>query len=94
MSGSSADPMTRDDVERAGLKVARGLAEFLEREALPGTGVDPDGFWSGFSSIVHDLGPVNAALLARRVELQSKIDARHIAPRGAPNELEAYKTFV
>ena len=94
MSGSSADPMTRDDVERAGLKVARGLAEFLEREALPGTGVDPDGFWSGFSSIVHDLGPVNAALLARRVELQSKIDAWHIARRGAPHDLEAYKAFL
>jgi malate synthase len=86
--------MTRDDVERAGLKVARGLAEFLEREALPGTGVDPDGFWSGFSSIVHDLGPVNAALLARRVELQSKIDAWHIARRGAPHDLEAYKAFL
>ena len=94
MSELSLDRMMRDDVERAGLKVARGLAEFLEREALPGTGVDPDGFWSGFSSIVHDLGPGNAALLARRVELQSKIDAWHVARRGAPHDLEAYKAFL
>ena len=94
MSGSDAETGSRDDVDRAGLKVARVLAEFLEREAFSGTGVDAQAFWSGLSTLAHDFGPRNAALLARRGELQKKIDDWHVARRDRPHDRDAYKAFL
>ncbi|MEM7721595.1 MAG: malate synthase G [Pseudomonadota bacterium] len=81
-------------VTRDGLQVASELAAFLENEALPGTGVDPAAFWSGFSALLHDLAPKNAALLAHRETLQQKIDAWHIARKGQPHDGDAYQDFL
>ncbi|MFH1794744.1 MAG: malate synthase G [Pseudomonadota bacterium] len=80
-------------IEIEGLKVAPELHDFVANEALPGTGIDPAKFWSDFAAIVHDLVPKNRALLARRDELQAKIDAWHRA-NGAPSDLAAYRTFL
>ncbi|MBN9117401.1 MAG: hypothetical protein J0I36_19570, partial [Pandoraea sp.] len=63
--------------QRGGLTVADNLIAFIEKEALPGTGVDVDAFWKGFDAIVHDLGPKNRALLAERDRLQSELDTWH-----------------
>jgi malate synthase len=82
-----------DRIELAGLKVARQLADFVSKEALPGTGVDEKAFWEAFSSIVDALTPKNRALLAKRNELQEKIDAWHRA-NGAPSDLAVYKDFL
>jgi malate synthase len=81
-------------VARAELQVAAELAAFLEKEALPGTGIAPADFWQGFSDLVHELGPKNAGLLRRRDELQAKIDAWHLERRGRPHDHEAYKAFL
>ena len=83
-----------DFVARAGLQVAAELAEFVETRALPGTGVAADTFWDGFSAIVHDLGPKNRALLAKREEIQAQIDAWHVARRGQPHDAAAYTAFL
>ncbi|MGA1683263.1 MAG: malate synthase G [Gemmobacter sp.] len=88
--GIAGDGMVR----RAELGVAAELAQFLEARVLPGTGVDPDRFWQGFSDLVHDLGPENRALLAERDALQAQIDAWHIAHRGQPHDHEGYKAFL
>ena len=70
-------------VDRAGLKVARELADFVEAEALArDAGWRRADFWAGFGALVAEYGPRNRALLARRDELQAQIDAWHIAPRG------------
>jgi malate synthase len=82
-----------DRIDLAGLKVARQLADFVSKEALPGTGVDDKAFWEAFSAIVDDLTPKNRALLAKRYELQEKIDAWHRA-NGAPSDLAVYKDFL
>ena len=81
-------------VARGDLRVSPILASFLEEEALPGTGVDPEHFWAGFSTLVHGFGPRNAALLQRRADLQAEIDAWHIARRNQPHDREAYKAFL
>ncbi len=82
-----------DLVPLAGLRVAQALHDFVVGEALPGTGIDINAFWEGFSALVHDLAPKNRALLARRDELQSKIDAWH-RENGAPSDLAAYRAFL
>ncbi|WP_279480904.1 malate synthase G [Aureimonas sp. SK2] len=64
-----------DTVEVHGLKVASVLKSFVESEALPGTGVEADAFWRSLAEILADLAPRNRELLARRDELQARIDA-------------------
>jgi len=65
------------------LRVDTLLSDFIEQEALPGSGVSADAFWAGFDAIVHDLTPVNRGLLAERDRLQAAIDAWHRQHPGA-----------
>ena len=81
-------------VDRAGLQVAAELADFIDAQALPGTGVSADEFWQGFSDLVHDFGPKNAALLAKRETIQSQIDDWHQSLNGAPHDPVAYEDFL
>jgi malate synthase len=81
-------------IEKAGLKVAEPLVSFIENRALPGTGVSADAFWSGLAGIYARFAPENAALLARRDEIQAKIDAWHDARKGQPVEQAAYQAFL
>jgi malate synthase len=80
-------------VKASELDVAKVLHDFVEREALPGTGVDAGKFWSGASAIIHDLAPRNRELLARREELQATIDDYHRAHPGQPEPV-AYRRFL
>lgn len=81
-------------VEKHGLAVDKILAEFIDAQGLPGTGVAPDAFWAGFSAMVHDLGPKNRDLLDIRADIQAKIDAWHIARRGQAHDADAYRAFL
>ena len=85
--------MTRR-VEKHRFQVAEELANFIEEEALPGTGVAPEAFWESFSKIVHDLTPENRALLDKRATLQGKINQWHLNHRNQPHDHEAYKAFL
>lgn len=81
-------------VTRGGLQVAAPLVEFIERDALPGTGVDANKFWSGFGAIYAEFAPRNAALLAKRDDLQARIDAWHLARTGQAHDATAYRKFL
>ncbi|MEI6642893.1 MAG: malate synthase G [Novosphingobium sp.] len=81
-------------VERSGLQVAEVLADFIETRALPGTGLTADAFWASAADIFARFAPRNAALLAKREDLQAKIDAWHKARAGQPQDLGAYKAFL
>ncbi|MGV0836487.1 malate synthase G [Mycolicibacterium thermoresistibile] len=80
------------------LRVARVLYDFINDEALPGTDVDADQFWSGVDKIVADLTPRNQELLARRDDLQARIDKWHrqrvIDPVDTPEFKAAYQEFL
>jgi malate synthase len=80
-------------VQVGGLRVAAGLHRFIVEEALPGTGVDPDTFWEGADALFHDLAPRNRELLARREELQRRIDDWHREHPGLP-DADAYTAFL
>ena len=81
-------------VQVGGLQVAKVLYDFVNNEAIPGTGVDAAAFWAGADSVIHDLAPKNRALLAKRDELQAKIDAWHQARAGQAHDAVAYKAFL
>ncbi len=81
-------------VDVGGLKVAKPLYDLVRDEITPGTGVDPDGLWVAFGAMIRELAPRNRALLARRDQLQTQIDAWHLARRGQPQDLGAYRAFL
>ena len=76
------------------LTVATQLKRFIDEEALPGTGLAPDAFWSGLSAVLNDLAPKNRALIAKREDLQQKIDAFHVERRGKPIDPAEYRAFL
>ncbi|MGE4590794.1 malate synthase G [Alcaligenes sp.] len=76
------------------LQVAEVLHQFIEQEALPGTGISSEAFWTGFDKLVHDLAPKNRALLAERDRLQVELDKWHTANPGPITDMPAYKSFL
>ncbi|MCH1880059.1 malate synthase G [Alcaligenes ammonioxydans] len=76
------------------LQVAEVLHQFIEQEALPGTGISSEAFWAGFDKLVHDLAPKNRALLAERDRLQVELDKWHTANPGPITDMPAYKRFL
>ncbi len=82
-----------DRIEVGGLQVDSKLYDFVNKRAMPGTGVKAAEFWNGFGKIVHDLAPKNRALLAKRGEIQEKIDVWHRQNPGAV-DLPIYKEFL
>ena len=83
-----------DRVTVGGLQVASVLHTFVRDEALPGSGVDEDAFWSGFEAILTDLVPHNRALLSRRVELQQQLDEWHEKNPGPVEDQAAYEQLL
>nr|WP_322940470.1 malate synthase G [Pseudomonas sp. s4] len=81
-------------VQVGGLQVAKALYDFVNNEAIPGTGIAADQFWAGAAAVIKDLAPKNRALLAKRDELQAQIDAWHQARKGQAHDAAAYKAFL
>jgi len=78
-----------DYEKRAGLSVAQPLLSLIEREALPGTGVDGSALWNGCAAMLRQLAPRNAQLLEKRDGLQAKIDDRYTGRDGTPLDVKA-----
>ena len=84
-----------DYSEAGGLRIAKPLYEFVNAEAIPGTGVDPPAFWAGLRArCSRELAPRNKALLAKRDAMQAQIDAWHLRHRGKPFDQAAYQAFL
>ena len=83
-----------DRVERSGLKVDAGLAQFIEGDVLAPLGQDAGAFWQGFAALVNSFAPRNRELLARRDSLQAQIDEWHQARAGKPLDPDEYRAFL
>ena len=81
-------------IEIGNLSVDKGLYELVQDEIAPGTGVDPDKFWTAFGEIVRDFAPENRLLLDKRDSLQKQIDAWYIENKGKPIDHNAYSAFL
>ncbi len=80
--------------QKAGLTVDSALAAFIENDVLAPLGKDPAAFWTGFAALLAAFAPRNAALLAKREELQRQIDAWHGQHAARPVDGEAYRAFL
>jgi malate synthase len=76
------------------LEIDGNLYDFVNHEAIPGTGVQEQPFWRGFANLVGALAPRNAALMSQRDQLQEKIDAWHRQYAGAAFEHTRYKEYL
>src|SRR3546814_4613106 len=81
-------------IARNRLQVADVLHPVIQQEALPGTGIDADAFWSGLDALIHDLTPRNRALLAERDRLQAELDTWYRAHPGPVSDPDAYRGFL
>lgn len=81
-------------VQVGGLQVAKVLFDFVNNEAIPGTGIEAGKFWAGVETVINDLAPKNKALLAKRDDIQAKVDGWHQARAGKPHDAAAYKAFL
>ena len=61
-------------VRSGALEIAAVLFDFVNDEVLPGTGVTRAGFWRGLEATLAGFSARNTALLAKRDELQRRID--------------------
>ena len=76
------------------LSVSENLANFINKELLPGTKITKEKFWTGFDKCVHELAPKNIKLLQKRERLQKAIDALHIDKKDKPLNLKKYTKFL
>ncbi|MDQ7983381.1 malate synthase G [Pseudomonas sp. G34] len=81
-------------VRVGGLQVAKVLFDFINDQAIPGSGVTADAFWAGADAVFRDLAPKNRALLDKRDGLQAQIDGWHRERAGKPHDAAAYKAFL
>jgi malate synthase len=80
-------------VEQHGLRIDQALYDFLLTEALPGTGVKPEHYFTSLADIIHDLAPKNRALLQKRDAIQMQLDDWY-KKNGAPVDMARYEAFL
>ncbi len=79
-------------VKVGNLQVASELYNFINQEALPGSGLETVKFWSGVETIFEGLTEKNKQLLVRRDELQNAINHWHKDNKDF--DFEKYKLFL
>jgi len=86
--------MTDHMIDKSGLQVAASLADFIDSQALPGTGIEPAAFWAGAADIFARFTPDNIALLETRDAMQAQIDHWHEQRAGQSHDAQAYQAFL
>ncbi|MEM9332120.1 MAG: malate synthase G [Pseudomonadota bacterium] len=83
-----------DRINVSGLNVDVELYNFINEEALPGTGIDSTEFWKNFNQIASEMVPKNRALVQKREDLQAQIDKWYLGHNGSDYTLPEYKDFL
>ena len=81
-------------IEKNGLKISSVMFDFVNNEAIPETGLDPDQFWAKFSEVVHEMAPTNIYLIEKRETIQKKIDDWHKSNKGKEFDKTEYIKFL
>lgn len=84
----------RHRINVAGLSVADELFNFVQDEALPGTGVDAASFWRGAAAVIAEFSARIREVLSRRAELQKAIDNYAVGPVAASQGPVGWERFL
>ena len=81
-------------IDKNGLKISSKLFDFINNEAIPGTGIKIEEFWNNFEKTVHELAPINKNLIEKRENIQNKIDDWHKQNAGKELNKKEYTKFL
>ena len=81
-------------IDKNGLKISSKLFDFINNEAIPGTGIKIEEFWNNFEKTVHELAPINKNLIEKRENIQSKINDWHKQNAGKELNKKEYTKFL
>ena len=60
-------------IDKNGLKISSKLFDFINNEAIPGTGIKIEEFWNNFEKTVHELAPINKNLIEKEKIFKIKL---------------------
>ena len=83
-----------DYLTKSGLSVHKLLVDFVEKEALPGLAVSAEQFWDGLAGLAREHVTTNARLLAKRDDIQARIDEWHRKYGPVANNAQGYEFFL
>ena len=81
-------------IKKENLTINSVLLEFIDKEVIPGTGINADEFWKKFDTAVHELAPINKLLIEERETIQKKIDTWHLANKDKNFNKDEYVKFL
>ena len=64
-------------IRKGNLTVSSVLLDFINQEVIPDTDITANDFWKKFDLAVHELAPINKALIEKREKIQKQIDEWH-----------------
>ncbi len=83
-----------DRIQTGDINVDKALYDFINQDALPDTGIDQQKFWSDFNAIISKMVPINRALVAKREDIQAKLDEWYKCHNGTDYTIDEYKGFL
>ena len=83
-----------NQIKKGNLTISSVLLEFVNQEVIPGTDIDAENFWKKFDLAVHELAPINKALIEKRESIQKKIDEWHLVNKGKELNKNEYIKFL
>ncbi len=81
-------------LKRGDLQVSEILVDFIEKEALPGTNISADKFWSKLELILDKFVPENKRLLEVRAKMKGQIDDFYKTNSGRNIPHDEYVSFL
>ena len=81
-------------IKKGNLSVSSTLLDFINQEVVPGTDIEVEDLWKKFDIAVHELEPINKALIEKRENIQKKIDEWHLANKGKEVNKNEYIKFL
>ncbi len=81
-------------IKKGNLTINSVLLEFVNQEVIPEIDVDAEDFWNKFDLAIHELAPINKALIEKRENIQKQIDEWHLTNKDKKLNQNEYITFL
>jgi malate synthase len=79
-------------INQYGLAIDHQIHDLVTEEILPGLSITADQVWQSMATLLEEFQPRNQTLLAKRTDLESKINAWH--ERHTNMDVNAYQTML